>query len=67
MKRKWPKLAYKKMPREALESLADLLIKETRNWDEFLCRELGEEKFTELCEKYYYEEKGEKDDLDAER
>lgn len=53
---------YQKVPKEVLAKLADILINETIGWDNFLCRELGEEKFTELCEKYYYEEKGEEDD-----
>ena len=58
---------YQKVPTEVLAKLTDILINETISWDNFLCRELGEDKFTELAEKYYYEEKGEEDDLDTER
>lgn len=57
---------YQKVPKEVLAKLTDILINETISWDNFLCRELGEDKFTELAEKYYYEEKGEEDDLDTE-
>ncbi len=67
MKRKWPKLNYQKVPKEVLAKLVDLLINEDISWSNFLCRELGEEKFDELAEKYRYEEKGEEDDLDTER
>ena len=48
-------LNYKAMKRETLERLLDAVTGLNQEWNEFLVKELGEDKYMELTRKFYEE------------